>query len=470
MDNNTKKNGEKDIQIYDGGRRPFRARRSVTSEPAIKQDEQRVEDSKTRVDMPTVTDEIISSTPRRAVETFPEKEEKKEPVKIAALEEEEEETDSSDKSHALSAMWKSVAYIIFVICTSIIVSYIGITVANDVFAFVKDEKEVSITVTEKTTFRQLASELEKKGVIDYPLVFRIYNSFKNSGSDKGAELEPGEYTILANLNYDELIYTFSKKAPPRTIVRITFPEGLTADEMIAMFVENGVGTKEGFERAISSSLLYDMDYPFLKQLQETEKAGGFKDGRRYVLEGYLYPDTYDFYTDSPETDIVAKLLATFNRRFEEAYYERCDELEMSVDEIVNLASIVQMETKYDSEYETVSSLYHNRLNNPVSFPRLQCDSTYLYVYPERRAELTLDEMKASDSPYSTYSHDGLPPSAICSPSLNAIIAALYPNATDNSGVKHTYYYMYARPNGYHYFAKTEYEHLQNIERANREAE
>ena len=273
----------------------------------------------------------------------------------------------------------------------------------------------------------------------------------------GAELVPGDVISLES----------GDKAPADSAV--ISAKGLTADEMIDLFLENGVGTREGFEKAVKSSLVYDMDYRFLKELQAQETEG-FENGRKYALEGYLYPDTYDFYTDASEIDAVSKLLETFNRRFEEAYYERCEELGMSVDEIVNLASIVQMETKYESEYETVSSLYHNRLNAPASFPRLQCDSTYLYIYPERRAELTLDEMKSSDNPYSTYSHDGLPPSAICSPSLNAIISALYPSSVDEKGVKHTYYYMVARPNGYHYFSQTEAGHLSNIERARGEAE
>ena len=82
-----------------------------------------------------------------------------------------------------------------------------------------------------------------------------------------------------------------------------------------------------------------------------------------------------------------------------------------------------------------------RGNNPTRFPRLQCDSTYLYAFPDRREGLTLTEMKESTSPYSTYSQDGLPPSAICNPSLDAIIAALYPNGADSSGKPHTYYYM-----------------------------
>jgi len=210
-----------------------------------------------------------------------------------------------------------------------------------------------------------------------------------------------------------------------------------------------------------------MSYKFLQALQEQERQG-FAEGRKYALEGYLYPDTYEFYTDTSEIDAVAKLLKTFNTRFEKEYYDRCDELALTVDEVVNIASIVQKETKYSSEYMTVSSLYHNRLNNPYRFPRLQCDSTYLYAFPDRREGLTLDEMKKSDNPYSTYSIDGLPPSAICNPSLDAIIAALYPSGADSSGKEYTYYYMVARPNGYHYFATTEAEHLANINRANAE--
>ncbi len=448
---NKKDNNEQDIRIY-------KARRDVGSS---------FDDSKTRTDIPSFADETVVAAAKRARRDYEKKTEEKKPAPVYRLEEEEEET--SGGYTVFSALGKSVAYIVFVICAAIIIAYIGITVANDLFAFVKSDKEITVSIDEDTTFRELAGELEKKGAIQYPLFLRIYNSFKNRDSKVKQELEAGEYRILANLNYDEIISTFTKKRAVREIVRITFPEGLTADEMIDLFLENGVGTREGFEKAVKSSLVYDMDYRFLKELQAQETEG-FENGRKYALEGYLYPDTYDFYTDASEIDAVSKLLETFNRRFEEAYYERCEELGMSVDEIINLASIVQMETKYESEYENVSSLYHNRLNAPASFPRLQCDSTYLYIYPERRAELTLDEMKSSDNPYSTYSHDGLPPSAICSPSLNAIISALYPSSVDEKGVKHTYYYMVARPNGYHYFSQTEAGHLSNIERARGEAE
>lgn len=379
-----------------------------------------------------------------------------------SLEEEEPMTKS-----IFEMLGKGLLYFIFVIASSVILAYYVITIGNDIFAFVKDNDTVEIVITEEDGIKEISSMLHEKGVIQYPTLFKIYNSFKNRNAKTPQEFVPDTYVFESDLNYDELIAKFEKSAPMRGVVDITFPEGLTADEIIELFLANGIGTREGFENAIKSALIYDMNYKFLTDLQELEKAG-FKDGRKYALEGYLYPDTYQFYTDTSEIDAVSKLLRTFNVRFEKEYYARCDEMGMTVDDIVNVAAIVQKETKYSSEYPVVSSLYHNRLNNPSRFPRLQCDSTYLYTYPDRRDGLTLDEMKQSDSPYSTYSHDGLPPSAICNPSLDAIIAALYPNGADSSGNQYTYYYMVAKPNGYHYFASTEAEHIANISKAEAE--
>ncbi len=411
---------------------------------------------RTRIDIPTSGMPAIKAT-----KTPPPK---KEPEPIPLLEEDAIETKS-----IFEMLGKGAIYFVFVLAASIILSFYIITVGNDIFAFVKDADPVVITVDEDDGIKEIASMLRKEGVIKYPAVFKIYNSFKNKGAKSKQEFVAGTYEFTSDLNYDELIAKFEKSTPSRGIVDITFPEGLSIDEMIEIFIENGIGTREKFVEAVKSSLIYDMPYRFLTELQELEKSG-FKDGRKYALEGYIYPDTYQFYTDTSEIDAIAKLLKTFNVRFEEEYYIRCAELDLTVDEIVTIASIVQMETKYSSEYPIVSSLYHNRLNRPTVFPRLQCDSTYLYIYPDRRETLTLTEMKESENPYSTYSHDGLPPSAICNPSLDAIIAALYPNGSDTSGNSYTYYYMVARPNGYHYFAQTESEHLYNITLANSEKE
>ncbi len=419
-----------------------------------KRDIKNDDNNKTRVDLPT--GEMKSQAPK------PKQEPKKDLYDPPALEDEEPMAKS-----IFEMLGKGTLYFVFVIAISVILAYYIITIGNDIFAFVKDDTAIEITIDENDGIDEIAKALHDNGAIEYPAIFKIYNSFKNRNSEREQEFVPDTYTFETNLNYDELIAKFEKSSPVRGVVDITFPEGLTVDEMIEIFVENGIGTREGFVEAVKSSLVYDMKYQFLTDLQELEKAG-FDDGRKYALEGYLYPDTYQFYTDSTEIDAVAKLLKTFNIRFEKEYYARCEELGMSVDDIVNIAGIVQMETKYSSEYPIVSSLYHNRLKNPTSFPRLQCDSTYLYIFPDRRETLTLDEMKASDNPYSTYSHDGLPPSAICNPGLDAIIAALYPNSDDNYGNERVYYYMVARPDGYHYFARTESEHISNIAKAEAE--
>lgn len=458
MENDTKLPEEKDAKVYTSEDELPVGKRTVPqpeAQPRLKAKRDiKEENNKTRVDIPTGSMEI----------KLPKKPKQEEPMyeESPSLEEEEPMTKS-----IFEMLGKGLLYFLFVMAVSVILAYYAITMGNDIFAFVKDADPVEITVSEEDGIDEIASMLHDKGVIQYPALFKLYNSFKNRDSETPQEFVADTYQFTSDLNYDELIAKFEKSSPVRGVVDITFPEGLTADEMIAIFLENGIGTREGFVEAVKSSLIYDMSYQFLTDLQELEKAG-FKDGRKYALEGYLYPDTYQFYTDTTEIDAVAKLLKTFNIRFEKEYYARCEELGLTVDEVVNIAAIVQKETKYSSEYPTVSSLYHNRLNAPSTFPRLQCDSTYLYAFPDRREELTLDEMKQSDSPYSTYSHDGLPPSAICNPSLDAIIAALYPNSADSSGVERTYYYMVARPNGYHYFAKTESEHLSNIARAQSE--
>lgn len=459
MDNKTNLPEEKDAKVFTAeddipvGKRP-----AVTPENNVKRvrakRDIKEDNGKTRIDIPTGSLEVKSVRKQKLEEPMYEEN--------PMLEEEEPMTKS-----IFEMLGKGLLYFVFVIAVSVILAYYAITMGNDVFAFVKDADTVEIVVTEDDGINEIATMLHDKGVIQYPSLFKLYNHFKNKDSETPQEFVADTYVFESNLNYDELIAKFEKSSPIRAIVDITFPEGLSADEMIEIFLENGIGTREGFEEAVKSSLIYDMKYKFLTDLQELEKAG-FEDGRKYALEGYLYPDTYQFYTDSSEIDAIAKLLRTFNVRFEEEYYARCEELGLSVDQIVNIAAIVQKETKYSSEYPVVSSLYHNRLNNPTSFPRLQCDSTYLYAYPDRREGLTLDEMKNSKNPYSTYSHDGLPPSAICNPSLDAIIAALYPNAEDSSGKSYTYYYMVARPNGYHYFATTENEHINNIARANGE--
>ena len=204
----------------------------------------------------------------------------------------------------------------------------------------------------------------------------------------------------------------------------------------------------GFADAIQNADF--SDYWFIAELD-----GSMDPARRYRLEGYLFPDTYEFYTDWTETQILRKLLDNFATKFDIAYKERCDELGLSVDEVIILASMIQMEAKYAEEYGAISSVFHNRLKSSAFMKRLDSDATIQYALgTDRKSELTHEDTEL-DSPYNTYTNPGLPPGPISNPSLNAISYALYPDKTE-------YYYFVAKPNGYSLFATTEPEHLENI--------
>ena len=216
-------------------------------------------------------------------------------------------------------------------------------------------------------------------------------------------------------------------------------------------MSNGIGTKEKFVEVINN---YDFDYPFLDDLVTSSD-------RIYRLEGYLFPDTYEFYTDSSEEAAIAKLLDNFNRKFIDEYYDRCEELGITVDEAITLASMIEKEAKYADEMGDVSSVFHNRLDNSSTYPYLESDATIMYAIAHDTGS-RLDNMTGDDleyeTAYNTYTHKGLPPGPIANPGLNSIKYALYPNETN-------YYYFVSDSSGRMLFATTYEEHLANINTA-----
>ena len=275
----------------------------------------------------------------------------------------------------------------------------------------------------------------------------LYGIFCYKYHSSDLEFEGGDYVLNSNLNYDQIIAKIRKdKTPVREIVTISFPEGSTVDDIINTLVEKGIGTREGYVDAINN---YDYDYKFIERLKKEKLS----DKRKYRLEGYLFPDTYEFYTDSNEVAIIDRFLSNFEKMFTEAEYSRLNELDYSLDEIITVASIVQKESKYASEFYTTASVFFNRLKSS-DFPKLESDATVQYCLKEHAEKITA-ELRATDSEYNTYLYNGLPPSAICNPGIDAIIAALYPEETG-------YYYFYAGEDGFNIFSKTYSEHLKVV--------
>ena len=334
-------------------------------------------------------------------------------------------------------------YIVFVLVVSGFLSYYIIVIANDVFAFVKEDDAITISLDEYATTKDLSLALHDKGVIQYPYIFQLYAKFRHHDDDYLS----GEFTVSPSMNYDDLIYACKPRSAAREQISITIREGLTINEIIDVFVDRGIGTREGFIDVIEN---HEFDYWFLNEMTNVSTY------RTYRLEGYLYPDTYYFYTDSSEYAVIKKFLDRFNEMFDERYKESCAAVGMTVDDVITLASIIQMEAKYVSEYGAISSVFHNRLNHPSyeTAGFLNSDATIQYALNERKSVLTSEDTEL-DSPYNTYTNKGLPPGPICNPSLDAINYAMYPDDTD-------YYYFVSRRNGYSFFAHTAEEHAANI--------
>ncbi|MBQ2733392.1 MAG: endolytic transglycosylase MltG [Clostridia bacterium] len=346
-------------------------------------------------------------------------------------------------SGVVTALVKTCLYLVFVIIVSAFAGFYVISIGNDIFAFVKPEEPVIITVPEEATVEDIGEILHEGGIIKYPGIFEFYAELKK---DDG-EFIAGEYEVSPQLNYDQLLAEFKYRFV-REIVRITIPEGYCVEDIIELFVANGIGDREGFIKAIN-----EVDYSEFRFVRELEESGTSKD-RYYRLEGYLYPDTYDFYTDATPAQVVYKLLNNFNRKFKDVYYDRAKEIGLTVDEVVTIASFIQEEAYYLEEFENVASVFHNRLANPAAFPKLESDATAAYaihVMTGKRPDKIVPADLEVKSPYNTYQIEGLPPGAISSPGYDAIVTAMYPAKTD-------YYYFYTKSDKRTVFSKTLAEH------------
>lgn len=355
---------------------------------------------------------------------------------------------------AILSVVKAVMYIVGVVAVSVFLAVFIILVGNDVYAFVKDDTVVEVTVPENAALEDISALLHENGIIEYPAIFEVYSNFNKTKAEKenGFTFIAGTYSVTPMMNYDELLAAFKPKKVTG-VSRITIPEGYTTDQIIDLMVSKGIGTREGYIDVINN---YDFGYWFIDELTQN----GISEDRYYRLDGYLFPDTYEFYNDSSEKVVIGKLLKRFNQIFQESYAVKARELGYTVDELLTLASMIEKEAGTQADFFKISSVFTNRLKNPSEFPCLESDATIVYAIEHDTGEHvnpTAEHMEY-DSPYNTYKNKGLPPGPIANPSASAIRAALYPADTD-------YYYFYSASAKETLFAKTYPEHLENIRKA-----
>lgn len=357
-------------------------------------------------------------------------------------------------SGSISSVIKTFGYLTFVILMGVLLAVVVIFAANDVFAFRKPTDRIEVTIGEYTDIGTLAETLAREDVIHYPDLFHFYAVLKHKSNRR---FTAGTYEVSPSMGYDALLSAFVPHAGKREQISITVREGCNVDEIIDIMLSNGIGSKEGFVKAINET---SYDYWFLEDVPEMSPG----DGRFYRLEGYLYPDTYYFYTDSSETEVIEKMLANFGTKFKKKYESRCEKLGYTMEEIITLASLVQAEAKYESDYTAVSSVFHNRLKSELLNHTLQSDATMQYYFRHfegsKHMKVTVEDLQI-ESPYNSYLHAGLPVGPITSPTISAISAAMYPVETE-------YYYFVTNGSGKCLFAKTYAGHLVNIDKVEKE--
>ncbi len=377
---------------------------------------------------------------------------KKTPSRRPASHQKKAPAPSEVQNTALSSLLKAVVYIVCILMVSGVLSYFGITAGNDVFAFKKSDEVMEVTVDADITVEALADILADNKIVQYRDVFVLYAKLRHKDTGFIATTQ----TISPSMSYDELLAAFKAKKKPAETVRVTIPEGYTVDDIIHLFVdEYGIGTKEGFVDAIQN---YPFDYWFVEELEQSD----LREGRKYRLEGYLYPDTYYFFTTSSEVTVINKFLANFDAKFRPEFKEQAKKLGWTLDDAIILASMIQMEGKFQTDYSLISSVFHNRLATNKTQGKLESDATIQYVLDERTEDLTAEHLKL-DSPYNTRLYKGLPPGPITNVTLYALNYALFPGESD-------YYYFVSRGNGYTLFAKTYAEHQKNIKTVQSESQ
>ncbi|MGN0792433.1 MAG: endolytic transglycosylase MltG [Christensenellales bacterium] len=253
------------------------------------------------------------------------------------------------------------------------------------------------------------------GLIKSKAAFKIYVDF----TGKSSTLKAGTYVLSRNMDIAQMVDIICTGNPARQTVKFTIPEGMEIADIADRLVELGVlESKDEFLSLCETGESF-AEYSFINAILQSEDAGD----RRYALEGYLFPDTYEVYVGASAKSIIAKMLIRFNDVFNDEYMARAQELNMSVDDVVTLASIIEREAK-TADFAKVSAVFHNRMNQGM---RLQSDAPLKYIFNTENVLDFTSEQMAVDSPYNTYNVDGLPVGSIDNPGNNAIYAALYPD-------------------------------------------
>lgn len=352
-------------------------------------------------------------------------------------------------------------WLVIVGASSAICAAVGWMLANDFAALNKPLKEVTVQISEDYVsevaqekqedgsvkevthydMEKVAAELKEKGLIEYDWFFRLFAWFTHADT----KLTPGTFVLNTDMDYMALVRSMRATGGKTETVEVTIPEGFTVKQIVALLAENGVGSEEDLTDTAANYVFES--YEFL----DKEDVGDVS-----RLEGYLFPDTYEFYVGARPELAFSSMLSNFKNKVytEEDIQELLEGSDYNLRQILTIASLIERETD-GSDRGNISSVIHNRLEKGGEMGHLlQIDAALVYAAGR---PITQEDYTSLDSPYNLYLHEGLPPTPIANPGLASIRAALSPAETD--------YYFYVLVGDKHMFSETLAEHNRNVAKA-----
>ena len=339
---------------------------------------------------------------------------------------------------------------VVIVCTVLYIVYTNLY--SRYFSPVDSEstQEIEITIPSGYSLTKISELLESEGIVRNAKIFKYYVDF----SDMSSKIKAGTFILSPSMSFDDIIDVIKRPNEMSAEVWAQLREGLTIEQIADVLIDSGVDIdKNRFLELCKSG----SDFTEHEELGDI-LSDDLNEERTYVLEGYLFPDKYRFFTDASEETVINKLLSQYEIVVTDKYKERADELEMSMDEIIILASMIEKEAK-TSDFSGVSAVFHNRLNQDWT---LGSDATIKYITGSDDITLSSEELN-SISPYNTYKYKGLPPGPICNPGKSAIEAALYPDEKIlNEG--YMFFCLGDPESGETVFTKTQDEHNKAVEK------
>ncbi len=328
----------------------------------------------------------------------------------------------SVKSYTLTSVaWRIARPFLILVISAALLYYLG----NLAYHYIEDtyfspvDAQASVTkeieIKQGSSLSSIARVLFDEGIIRNKFVFQMYVDLQ----DMGSSLIAGTYEFSPSMTMDDIIKILGEGGEGREIIKVTFTEGMTAMDIAETLENKGIldeDTKKTFLELCNDKEEF-ADYKVLDSVINSEDEGE----RKYLLEGYLFPDTYEIYADAQPVDIINKLLSRFDDIFTLDYEDRAKELGMDINDVMALASIIEWES-LPKDFKKISAIFHNRLKEKMQFD--SC-ATLRYVTGEKKLVYT-EEEKNIDSPYNTYRNAGLPLGPVANPGKKAIEAALYP--------------------------------------------